>query len=114
MGGREMGIYNTTKNDYKVVDGTQTVTLTTKPAGTTTVVTMADSLVYQLDEIANSEGFLQFGDQSWSLADVQLVTATRPKPGDTIMDSDGVVWEIRSAQQDGLGVCWDCSCRKTR
>lgn len=103
-------------DDYKVFDDPETVTFAAVRAATTNyTITNAESADVTSREIASSGGFLQAGDRHYGLGNNQIsVSGDKPRPGDHITDSDGVVWEILEATLDSLKISWACLCRKAR
>lgn len=112
-----MSFANTVAVDYKVPghDAGESCTLTTKPAGTTTALTFCDAHELTVDEMA-AAGMSLIGTQGkgFSLPSDQISSSLVPKPGDTITDAASVIWEIKRAVQDDLGICWDCDCVRNR
>lgn len=108
-----MGIYNTNRNDYRSVDGTETVTLRDLSASTNTSITNACR-----EPLTNTDimTFGIFRDEGtvWHLADVLIATANKPVVGDRITDSDSTVWYIVSADKDEIGANWRCVSKKGR
>lgn len=102
---------NAVANDYKIVDGIETVTLT--QAGVATTVTYASRDSLNDKEVMGSNGFWQYGDQRWALGRNQV--ARQPLGGDTITDGQGIVWElIGDSTLDDFGISWNCVVRKAR
>ena len=102
---------NTVSRDYRVVDGTETVTLT--QGATVTTITKADAHDLTVREIAGAGGMWAMGDRRWGLGAAQVPSP--PLGGQTITDIAGVVWSlIGDATIDDLGISWFCVTRRAR
>jgi hypothetical protein len=102
--------------DYRMMDGLEPVTFTSKAAAGDTVIAVEDADGRELSarEIAASNGYFQQGDKIWYLGGNQIPAAHRPGPGDTIADAAGTVWYIVEATLDPLGITWQCVTRRGR
>ncbi len=113
-----MGSYRTTAAaDYKVTDGTETVTFAALRGSTTTTLTIhyADPQDYSLKQIAQSDGHLQVGDRAWILGSDQFTGGIVPIEGDTLTDADSVAWKLVGVPvQDAIRVSWICQSRKAQ
>ncbi len=114
-----MGTYRTTAaQDYKVTDGTETVTYTAGVLpGTNTAFTIhfADRHAFTRGEVVASNGLYGFGDEEWAFGCDQFPTGVAPQAGDTILDADGVTWTVQQGStRDDLGVSWFVPARQER
>lgn len=111
-----MSFLDAIADDYKIVDGAETITLTPvgrSPAVAPSAVEFASADDYTLKEIAAAEGLFQVGDRKWLLGANQLPATVRPQPGDMITQADGAVWVlIAEPALDAFGVSWVCPSRR--
>ncbi len=112
-----MSFADTVADDYRVVDATETVTLTTVRAGGDTdyPVNYADPHDFTAQEINAMEGMFAAGDRRWGLGHAELAEGVQPLRGDRVTEADGTVWELLAdANLDDLEVSWFCPSRKAR
>ena len=98
-------------NDYLVFDNTESVTHVSIRAAGNLADAIANALRHQVterDAIA-SGGVYTTQDVAWNLPAIQAANA--PKPGDTITDSDAVVWTILQVDRATLKTRWRCTSR---
>ena len=103
--------------DYKAVDGLTTVTFISRtPTGDETfTVQFADAHEYTVREVVASGGFYGLGDRRWGIGRLELPAANAPKPGDSILDAQGVLWElIEPGVLDDQNTSWFVGSRKAR
>jgi len=100
-------------DDMATFDGLETVSLCDVSAATTdaTVSALRRSLSIREVSIGGPVG-LEPGDVTFHLQ--ANTTAIVPANGDTITDSDSVVWTILSVSKDTLGTRWLCMSRQQR
>jgi hypothetical protein len=111
-----MSFADTCADDFKIVDGTETITFTAVREGGNTdySVAFADPQDLSKREIESSNGFFQSGDRRWGLGR-KLLPDVAPQRGDRITDAAGVVWKlIGEAVLDALGISWVCTTRRGR
>lgn len=109
-------LYECLKTDYKVVDGTESITYVSVLTAGNTSVTVANADTDELNsrEVAASGGYFQEGDMRFRIWRTQLSTVT-PKPGDYITrTSNSTTWEVLSATLDDLTIAYEIVARKAR
>ena len=100
--------------DYQHVDGIETVTHTVKMTGTATNTVQAHREDLSFREIATGgPAGIEPGDIVWVVW--SQTVATDPVGGDTITDSEGVVWTVKALTETSIGttsISWRCVCGK--
>jgi hypothetical protein len=106
---------DTAANDYKVFDGTETVTYHQLAGDAAVTVTSADGQEFTAREILFGNGLFRAGDKRWALGANQIPAGREPKQGSTITDAAGVVWTLTAdATLDDFGISWTCVTTKAR
>jgi len=109
--------------DYRVSDGTQTVTFSgTRPPAVgqssgafSLTINFAEPHDYTLKEVSNGQGFVMAGDRRWALGNAEFTGGITPQRGDSITEANGTVWMIEADPTlDPLGISWLCQTRKAR
>jgi hypothetical protein len=112
-----MAIYDTLKDDLKIVDGFEAVTYSSVGASSTTTasVTHAVGDDQTTHDVAASGGMFQVGDRRWILPRGQL-SGLLPKPGDYLTDGSSVAWHVveGGSVKDALTLAYDVVTRKAR
>lgn len=95
------------------VDGRETATHTSQPAGTTDSVAGAVRFEITRQEVAaDPEGRFTAQDCVWELPVSEV--ATDPKEGDWITGADSVVWVIVDLGKTAFDSVWRCVCSRKR
>ena len=103
--------------DSRMLDMPQTVTLTQQPAGTTRTVTDCQRYEISRREVQASEGLFTSQDEVWEVPQATAcwsAAVLTPDEGDTITDSDSVVWSIIDVQRTVWDTLFRCVTRRQR
>ena len=112
-----MALRDDIENDWRHIDGVETVTVTVDPQGDTPteiedVHALQRPVDRKLTDVFTSIA-IQSDDCAWHVWSVGLNDhATKLKPGDEIAGEDGDAWTILACQWETLKTRWRCLCRK--
>ena len=100
--------------DYKCIDGHETITHTNKTASATNTDSVAYAVRYDITrrEVQASEGAYTSKDAIWELP--ATLCAYEPKEGDTITGADARVWSILEVARQNWDTIYRCVCRLQR
>lgn len=101
-----------------IMPGVQTITFTPystgDTAGSTSTVNGAFREPQRKRTFQDGSVFTPSADECEWLLPAASMTGVTPKAGDTITDSDSVIWTIQTVTSEHIGGLWRCPCFRQR